>query len=69
MDKMGPAKYWCAFRIFVWSISLISLRFLSFLRPDYEGCFHPGVVGGDDSGAMVVLEQFYKSFWKAELGC
>jgi hypothetical protein len=37
--------------------------------PDYEGCFHPGVVGGDDSGAMVVLEQFYKSFWKAELGC
>jgi len=37
--------------------------------PDYEGCFHPGVVGGEDSGAMVVMEAFYKQYWSAELGC
>jgi len=37
--------------------------------PDYLGCFHPGVFGGDNSGAMVVMEEFYKSFWAKELGC
>jgi len=37
--------------------------------PDYEGCFHPGVVGGEDSGAMVVMEAFYKQYWSSELGC
>jgi len=31
--------------------------------PDYEGCFHPGVFGGEDSGAMVVMEEFYKVYW------
>eukprot|EP00326_Haptolina_ericina_P039398 CAMPEP_0181250364 /NCGR_PEP_ID=MMETSP1096-20121128/46278_1 /TAXON_ID=156174 ORGANISM="Chrysochromulina ericina, Strain CCMP281" /NCGR_SAMPLE_ID=MMETSP1096 /ASSEMBLY_ACC=CAM_ASM_000453 /LENGTH=81 /DNA_ID=CAMNT_0023347823 /DNA_START=405 /DNA_END=651 /DNA_ORIENTATION=- len=31
--------------------------------PDYEGCFHPGVLGGDDSGAMVVMEEFHRVYW------
>jgi len=37
--------------------------------PDYEGCFHPGVVGGDNSGAMVVMEEFHRAYWANELGC
>lgn len=37
--------------------------------PDYEGCFHPGVLGGDNSCAMVVMEEFYKQYWQKELGC
>ena len=37
--------------------------------PDYEGCFHPGVLGGDNSGAMVVMEEFYKTYWSKQLGC
>merc|ERR1711871_1373705 len=37
--------------------------------PDYEGCFHPGVVGREDSGAMVVMEEFYRVYWSKELGC
>ena len=37
--------------------------------PDYEACFHPGVFGGDKSGAMVVMEEFYREFWSSELGC
>merc|ERR1719483_280208 len=37
--------------------------------PDYEGCFHPGVVGGEDSGAMVIMEEFYKQYWSKEFGC
>ena len=37
--------------------------------PDYEGCFHPGVVGRADSGAMVVMEEFHRVFWADELGC
>jgi hypothetical protein len=37
--------------------------------PDYEGCFHPGVLGGDDSGAMVVMEEFHRVYWASQLGC
>jgi len=37
--------------------------------PDYEACFHPGVLGGEDSGAMVVMEAFYKQYWSTELSC
>jgi hypothetical protein len=37
--------------------------------PTYEACFHPGVAGGDDSGAMVVMEEFYKVYWSKQLSC
>ncbi|CAK0802126.1 unnamed protein product [Prorocentrum cordatum] len=37
--------------------------------PDYELCFHPGVIGGEDSGASVVMNEFVKSFWVDELQC
>lgn len=37
--------------------------------PDYEACFHPGVLGGEDSGANVVMEAFYQQYWSKELGC
>ena len=37
--------------------------------PDYEGCFHPGVLGGDKSGAMIVMEEFHRMYWGKELGC
>jgi hypothetical protein len=37
--------------------------------PAYEGCFHPGVFGGDDSGAMVVMEEFHRAYWSDALGC
>jgi hypothetical protein len=37
--------------------------------PVYEACFHPGVFGGDDSGAMIVMEEFYKVYWSKQLSC
>jgi hypothetical protein len=37
--------------------------------PDYEACFHPGVFGGEDSGAMVVMEEFHRAYWAKQLGC
>ena len=37
--------------------------------PEYEACFHPGVLGGEDSGAMVVMEALYKQYWSTELSC
>jgi hypothetical protein len=37
--------------------------------PDYEACFHPGVFGGKESGAMVVMEEFHRAYWAKELGC
>jgi len=38
--------------------------------PDYEGCFHPGLFpeDSDDTGAMVVMEEFYKSYWARQPG-
>merc|ERR1711972_923643 len=37
--------------------------------PDYLGCFHPGTKGGDDSGAMVLMEEFYRVYWSKHLTC
>lgn len=37
--------------------------------PGYELCFHPGVIGGGDSGASVVMNEFVRSFWVEELKC
>lgn len=37
--------------------------------PDYLGCFHPGPVGGENSGAMVTMEEFYKVYWSKKLTC
>jgi hypothetical protein len=37
--------------------------------PDYLGCFHPGIAGGDDSGAMVLMEEFHKVYWSKQLTC
>lgn len=37
--------------------------------PNYLGCFHPGVLGGDDSGAMVVMREFTKVYWSKKLTC
>merc|ERR1711920_862850 len=36
--------------------------------PTYLGCFHPGIKG-DDPGAMVVMEEFYKVYWSKHLTC
>merc|ERR1711924_492742 len=37
--------------------------------PDYLACFHPGILpkDSDDTGAMVVMEEFYKSYWSKHL--
>jgi len=37
--------------------------------PDYLGCFHPGILGGTDSGASVVMEEFYKVYWSKQPMC
>jgi len=39
--------------------------------PDYLACFHPGILpaNSDDIGAMVVMEEFYKSYWSKHLTC
>ena len=35
---------------------------------NYE-CFHPGTDGGDNSGAMLIMKQFYSQYWSKALGC
>jgi len=37
--------------------------------PDYEGCFHPGVLGGEDSGSAVVMAEFFRVYWGKMLQC
>jgi len=39
--------------------------------PSYLGCFHPSITpdNSDDSGAMVVMEEFYKVYWSKQLSC
>merc|ERR1711924_484747 len=37
--------------------------------PDYEGCFHPGVLGGNNSGAMVVMQEFHRVYWAKKPAC
>ena len=36
--------------------------------PDYLACFHPGLFpqDSDDTGAMVVMEEFYKGYWAGQ---
>lgn len=34
--------------------------------PTYLACFHPGITGDDDSGAMVVMEEFYREYWSKQ---
>jgi len=36
--------------------------------PDYLACFHPGLYpqDSDDTGAMVVMEEFYKVYWSKQ---
>ena len=37
--------------------------------PDTLACIHPSTTGGDASGAMVIMEQFYHQFWSKALSC
>lgn len=37
--------------------------------PDSLGCIHPSITGGDNSGAMLIMEQYYEQYWSKELGC
>lgn len=38
--------------------------------PTTLACIHPSVLsGGDGSGAMLIMEQFYQKYWNQELGC
>jgi len=32
-------------------------------------CIHPSTTGGDASGAMVIMKEFYKQFWSTALSC
>jgi hypothetical protein len=37
--------------------------------PDYLQCFHPSTSGGDKSGAMVIMKEFYNQYWSKALNC
>ena len=37
--------------------------------PDTMGCIHPSTSGGENSGAMVIMREFYKQYWSKALGC
>lgn len=37
--------------------------------PDFLQCIHPSTSGGDASGAMIIMKEFYKQFWSKALGC
>merc|ERR1711907_289131 len=37
--------------------------------PDTLGCIHPSTTGGDKSGAMIIMEEFYKQYWSKALSC
>lgn len=32
-------------------------------------CIHPGTAGGDKSGAMVIMKEFYNQYWSKALNC
>lgn len=32
-------------------------------------CIHPGTAGGENSGAMVIMKEFYKQYWSKALDC
>merc|ERR1712224_903443 len=31
--------------------------------PDYLECIHPSTTGGDQSGALVIMKEFYNQYW------
>lgn len=37
--------------------------------PDTLACIHPSTSGSENSGAMVIMREFYKQFWSKALGC
>merc|ERR1712224_177514 len=37
--------------------------------PDLLECIHPSTSGGDKSGAMVIMKQFYEQYWSKALNC
>lgn len=37
--------------------------------PDTLACIHPSTSGGDNSGAMVIMKEFYNQFWSKSLSC
>ena len=37
--------------------------------PLHLGCIHPGVLGGADAGANVIMEEFYNQYWSEQLEC
>ena len=37
--------------------------------PDYLSCIHPSTRGGDKSGAMVIMKEFYRQYWSQALSC
>lgn len=37
--------------------------------PDTLVCIHPSTKGGDDSGALVIMREFYKQYWSKALNC
>jgi hypothetical protein len=37
--------------------------------PDTLACIHPSTDGGEDSGAMVIMREFYKQYWSKVLNC
>ena len=37
--------------------------------PDTLACIHPETKGGDASGALVIMREFYKQYWSKALSC
>jgi hypothetical protein len=37
--------------------------------PDTLECIHPSKSGGEKSGAMVIMREFYKQYWSKALNC
>ena len=37
--------------------------------PDTLACIHPSTEGGDESGAMVIMKEFYNQYWSKALSC
>jgi len=37
--------------------------------PDYLQCIHPSTSGGDKSGAMIIMKEFYNQYWSKALNC
>ena len=37
--------------------------------PDTLACIHPSRTGGDSSGALVIMKEFYRQYWSEALSC